>query len=40
MSSLAHDNYLTTQVSTAPPQKLQLMLVEAALRSSQRVGLY
>jgi flagellar protein FliS len=37
MPSSARDNYLTTQVRTAPPQKLQLMLIEAALRSAQRV---
>ena len=32
MSETPHDNYLVTEVMTAPPQKLQLMLVEAAIR--------
>jgi|GEM_PF-1720117 len=29
----AHDEYLVTQVMTATPQKLQLMLIDAAIRS-------
>jgi flagellar secretion chaperone FliS len=36
MPSSARDNYLTTEVTTAPPQKLHLMLIEAALRFSER----
>jgi len=32
MNAQAHENYLTTEVMTATPQKLQLMLIEAALR--------
>jgi len=36
MQSSAREQYLTTQVMTATPQKLQLMLIEAALRSAQR----
>ncbi len=32
MHNAAHDSYLVTEVTTATPQKLQLMLVEAALR--------
>lgn len=30
------DNYLATEVRTATPQKLQLMLIETALRSAER----
>lgn len=30
------ENYLATEVRTASPQKLQLMLIEAALRSAER----
>ena len=36
MQSSAREQYLTTQVMTATPQKLQLMLIEAAIRSGQR----
>ena len=36
MSETPQDNYLVTEVMTAPPQKLQLMLVEAAIRSIER----
>lgn len=36
MNPTAHDEYLTTEVMTASPQKLQLMLVEAALRQCER----
>src|SRR5688500_7184359 len=32
MQTSARDNYLVTEVMTATPQKLQLMLIEAALR--------
>jgi flagellar protein FliS len=35
MSTPARDAYLTTQVMTATPQKLQLLLIDAALRSAQ-----
>ena len=38
MPSSARDNYVNTEVRTAPPQKLQLMLVEEALRSAERTG--
>ena len=36
MSPSAQENYLETEVMTAKPQKLQLMLVEAAIRSVER----
>jgi len=36
MKQPARDAYLTTQVMTATPQKLQLMLIEAALRAAQQ----
>ena len=36
MQSSAPDRYLETAVLTAPPQKLHLMLVEAAIRSAER----
>jgi len=36
MSETPQDNYLAAEVMTAPPQKLQLMLVEAAIRSIER----
>jgi flagellar secretion chaperone FliS len=39
MHSSAHDSYLVTEVTTAPPQKLQLMLIEAAIRFAQRARL-
>lgn len=32
MNQAARDNYLATEVATAPPQKLQLMLIEGAIR--------
>lgn len=38
MDSSARENYLETQVMTAPPQKLQLMLIDAALRSIHRAS--
>ncbi len=36
MQPSARDNYLVTEVMTATPQKLQLMLIEAAIRSVER----
>jgi flagellar protein FliS len=36
MESSARDSYLVTEVMTATPQKLQLMLIEAAIRSAER----
>jgi flagellar protein FliS len=36
MSYSAGDNYLDAEVRTATPQKLQLMLIDAALRSANR----
>ena len=36
MSLSARNGYLVTQVQTASPQKLQLMLLDAAIRSAQR----
>ncbi|MEI8371718.1 MAG: flagellar export chaperone FliS [Planctomycetota bacterium] len=36
MFSTARENYLNTDVRTATPQRLQLMLIEAALRSAER----
>lgn len=36
MDANARDNYLTTEVMTAAPQKLQLMLIEGAIRFGQR----
>ena len=36
MAHSARDNYLATEVRTATPQKLQLMLIDAALRSANR----
>jgi flagellar protein FliS len=36
MTSSAREKYLATEVLTAPPQKLQLMLVEAAIRFVER----
>ena len=38
MPSPAHENYLVTEVMTATPQKLQLMLIEAAIRCAARAG--
>ena len=40
MISAARDEYLTTEVLTAAPQKLQLMLVEAAIRFGRRAELH
>ncbi len=36
MAPSARENYLTTETMTATPQKLQLLLIEAALRSARR----
>jgi flagellar protein FliS len=36
MQSSAREKYLTNEVMTATPQKLQLMLIEAAIRSARR----
>jgi flagellar protein FliS len=36
MQPSAPDNYLATEVMTAPPQKLQLMLIEAAIRFAEQ----
>ncbi|MEE8452725.1 MAG: flagellar export chaperone FliS [Thermoguttaceae bacterium] len=36
MSTSARENYLVTQVMTATPQKLQLMTIEAAIRSIEQ----
>ena len=36
MESSARQNYLTNDVMTATPQKLQLMLIEAAIRFARR----
>ena len=38
MSSPATDRYLETEVLTATPQKLQLMLIDAAIRSAERAA--
>ena len=35
-SSMAQDHYLFTEVKTAAPQKLQLLLIEGALRLANR----
>jgi len=36
MTNSARENYLATEVLTAPPQKLHLMLIEGAIRSAER----
>jgi flagellar protein FliS len=36
MANSARENYLATEVLTAPPQKLHLMLIEAAIRLVER----
>ena len=36
MAHSARENYLATEVLTAPPQKLHLMLIEAAIRLVER----
>ena len=36
MQSSARGSYLETEVMTATPQKLQLMMIEAAIRAAQR----
>jgi flagellar secretion chaperone FliS len=38
LQSTARDNYLFSEVRTASPQKLQLLLIEAALRLANRAG--
>ena len=38
MSMPARNSYLVTEVKTATPQKLQWLLIEAALRSANRAG--
>ena len=40
MQSMARDHYLLTQVKTATPQKLQLLLIDTALRSANRARQY
>ena len=40
MSSLPNDEYLTTAVMTASPQKLQLMVLDLALRSALQAKLH
>ena len=40
MALPARDNYLATEVKTAAPQKLQWLLIEAAIRSANRAGEY
>lgn len=40
MNPAARDEYLATEVLTAAPQKLQLMLVEAAIRFGRRAELH
>jgi len=36
MDASAHESYLVTEVMTATPQKLQLMLIDAAIRSAEK----
>lgn len=40
MSIFSPGNYIETEVMTAPPQKLQLMMIEAAIRFSKRAKLH
>jgi flagellar protein FliS len=40
MQSWAQDSYLTTEVMTASPQRLQLLLIEAAIRFAERGRLH
>jgi flagellar protein FliS len=40
MQSMAQDNYLATNVQTATPQKLKLLLLDAALRMANRTRQY
>ena len=40
MNSLVREEYLSQEVFTAPPQKLQLMLVDAAIRFGERAKKY
>jgi len=39
MTYSPQQSYLTTEVMTAPPQKLQLMLLDTAIRSAERARL-
>ncbi len=36
MEAFVRDEYFTTQVLTAPPQKLHLMVIEAAIRAAEQ----
>lgn len=40
MNTSATESYLVTEVMTATPQKLQLMLIEAAIRAAERAKLH
>lgn len=40
MQTSAHRTYLATEVMTATPQKLQLMLIEAAIRCAKQAQLF
>jgi flagellar secretion chaperone FliS len=40
MAPAARDEYLSTEVLTAAPQKLQLMLIEAAIRFGRRAEMH
>jgi flagellar protein FliS len=40
MSSSVNDSYLATEVLTAPPQKLRLLLIQAAIRSGERARMH
>jgi flagellar protein FliS len=40
MQLAARQNYLETEIMTATPQKLQLMLIDAAIRSGERAKQY
>src|SRR5581483_10756826 len=40
MNPLAREEYLAQEVFTAPPQRLQLMLIEAAIRFGERARKY
>ena len=40
MNPTAREEYLATEVLTAAPQKLQLMLIEAAIRFGRRAELH
>ncbi len=36
MQTTARENYLVTEVMTAPPQKLQLLMIDAAIRACRK----